>query len=136
MPKSVVSDLRIEFGAQSSNGQTNLIEVHCLESHLPFATFAYNTAVYNTLQISPFFMSFLKEPTIFVDWALQTFSLPPVAAKYHSQMENIKVAVQARTEDQHDYSVSYHNKFSREVTYEPWDLVLLHISGAEVGSTK
>lgn len=54
---------------------------------LPFATFAYNTAVHETLQMSPFFMLFLRELTISVDLTLPTYSVPPVAAEFHTQMK-------------------------------------------------
>lgn len=47
----------------------------------------------------------------------------------------MKVAVQARIEDQQDYSVNPHNEFRREVTYEPGDLVL-HKPVTEVNLTK
>lgn len=48
----------------------------------------------------------------------------------------MQVAVQARIEDQHDYSVNYLNKFRRDVSFEQEDLLLLHKPTIEVKLAK
>lgn len=102
---------------------------------LPFATFADNKAVHDNLEMSLFIILFLREPTRPVDLTFPTFPLSPVAAKFYYQMENMKVAVQARIEDQQDYSMNHHNKFRREATYDHGNLVLLNPSN-ETGFAK
>lgn len=73
-------------------------------------------------------MLFLREPkpTMPFDLTLLPFFFTHQPPNFISKQKDMKVTVQARTADQQqDYSVTYHNNFRHEVSYELGHLVLL-----------
>lgn len=84
---------------------------------LPFATSAYNSAVRNTIKLSPFFTLFMREPTMPIDLVMPTFRLAPLVQEIKQQIEDFRTPIQARSEVQQDYSVSYHNEQLCQVNF-------------------
>jgi hypothetical protein len=91
---------------------------------LPFATFAYNTAVHDVIEWSPVFMLLHREAAQPVDITMPTIRLPPLVEEF-KRIEDLQVATRAQIEDQQDYSVNYYQDLRREVTYSAGDLLLL-----------
>lgn len=95
---------------------------------LPFITFAYNTAVQNTTQFSPFFLLYGREVSSILDSLLpyspeQSECIPLTEIREHA--EQCRQIARTRTADLQGQQKRRHDAASNPLSFTPGDLVLL-----------